>query len=169
MKHSPFLVIRCRQPGFSYLGLLLLLALLSAAAALTVELAGTAAQRSQEAELLDIGEEFNRAFEHYYRSSTGGKPAWPAKLDDLVADPRFPGVVRHLRRIYPNPLNGKLEWGIIPAMGGGIMGVFPIADGHPIRRPSHTLPGLPRLTQSKPESAYADWRFGYDPRSPRQP
>lgn len=157
---------KSRQQGFTYLGLLLLLALLAGLSALTLELSTTAVQRKNEVELIAIGEEFNHAFEHYYRSATTGKPAWPGKLEDLVSDPRFPNTVRHLRRIYPNPLNGKAQWGLIPAPGGGIMGVFVIADGKPIRHPRNVLPSL---IKNKSENPYAEWRFGYDPLLLRQP
>jgi type II secretory pathway pseudopilin PulG len=151
---------RCRQQGFTYLGLLFLLALFAGLSALTLEIGSTAAQRKNETELLAIGEEFNRAFEHYYRTTAAGKPAWPGKLDDLVSDPRFPGTVRHLRRLYRNPLTGKAQWGTIPAPGGGIMGVFVIAEGKPLRQARHVLP---TLIHTKPENPYASWRFGYDP------
>lgn len=151
---------RSSQEGFTYLGLLLLLALMAGLSALTLEFSETVAQRSKEAELQAIGDEFSHAFERYYRTAAAGKPAWPSKLEDLLSDPRFPGVVRHLRRIYANPLNGKKQWGTIAAPGGGIMGVYPLAEGTPIRKPSRTLP---RLVGVKPENGYAEWRFGYDP------
>ena len=154
------------QTGFTYLGLLLLLALFAGLSALTLEFATTSAQRASEAELQAIGDEFSQAFERYYRATALGKPQWPAKLDDLTSDPRFPNTVRHLRRIYPNPLNGKKEWGVIAAPGGGIMGIYPIAEGKPIRKPLRTLP---RLVGIKPDGGYGDWRFGYDSMVARQP
>ena len=148
------------QQGFTYLGLLCLLALFAGLSALTIEVGSTAAQRSNEAELIAIGKEFSRAFEHYYHSTSGGKPTWPGKLEDLISDPRFPNQVRHLRRIYRNPLTGKAEWGSIPAPNGGIMGVFPIAPGMPIKTLDSTLP---RPAGLKPVNGYVEWRFGYDP------
>lgn len=181
------------QAGFTYLGIMLILALLSAGAALSVELTSSIMQRQNERELLAIGEEFNRAFTQYYNSAGHGQARWPSKLQDLLADPRTPAIVRHLRRIYINPLTGTNQWGTIPAPGGGIMGVFVIAQGSPKMRPKNSLPlivqtSLNTSTQettkrrlaltvmenetskTKAESpelnSYAHWRFGFDPSAP---
>jgi type II secretory pathway pseudopilin PulG len=164
-----------RERGFSYIGLLILLAILGAASAKTIELASTVAQRSKEAELQAQGDELSRAFKRYYEASPKGAPAYPRELRQLLQDPRFPNTVRHLRRIPRNPLTGRTDWAPIPAPGGGIMGVAVIATGEPMRKPLRTLStavagaeaaGKAGASQAAPAvmaTGYAAWRFGFDP------
>lgn len=153
------------QRGYTYVLLMVLLAIVAGAAALTLQVADTQARRSAEAELLGVGREFERAFASYYRQSPVGARRFPDRLEDLVRDPRLPGVRRHLRRIYTDPLGGG-DWGLVPAPGGGVMAVYSQAAGTPFRQ----SPGV--LAMAAPASAaagaasapaYADWRFGYDP------
>jgi type II secretory pathway pseudopilin PulG len=153
------------QDGFTYVVILVLLAVVALAAALTLEIAHTSARRAAEAELLAIGEEFERAFASYYRQSTSGGPRFPNSLDDLTRDPRVPGIRRHLRRVYVDPLTGGV-WGTVPAPGGGIMAVYSTSQDQPFRENNGPL-----LAQSPASIAsdagtarsYSDWRFGYDP------
>jgi type II secretory pathway pseudopilin PulG len=150
--------------GYTYIAVLLLLAVLSMASALTLELADTSARRAGEAELVSLGKEFERAFASYYRQSPAGARRFPDRLEDLTLDPRLPGVRRHLRRVYRDPLTGQ-AWGLVPAPGGGIMAVYSKAEGPPFRESLGVLAMPPAA--SAPDAAtapsYADWRFGYDP------
>lgn len=134
-----------RLGGYTYLGLVILLAVLSTAAALTLEIAQTRATRDAEAELLGIGGEFDRAFASYYRLTPTGQRPFPTRLEDLLRDPRQPGVKRHLRRLYSDPLHPGQPWGLIPAPGGGILGVYSQAEGTPFRQDAglRALPVLP--------------------------
>lgn len=152
------------QRGYTYVVVMVLLAILSGAAALTLEVADTQARRSAEAELLGIGREFERAFASYYRQSPVGARRFPDRLEDLVRDPRVPGVRRHLRRVYADPLGGG-EWGLVPAPGGGVMAVYSQATAAPFRRPPDTLAMGPAASSAATGAApaYAEWRFGYDP------
>lgn len=153
-----------RLGGFTYVGVLVLLAVLSMGAALTLEVAQTNAQRSAEADLLSIGKEFERAFASYYRQSPSNGRRYPERLEDLTRDPRTPGVRRHLRRVYVDPLTGR-EWGTVPAPGGGIMAVYSKAADTPYRESVGPLamPAASAASGAGPTSSYADWRFGYDP------
>lgn len=176
------------QQGFTYVGVLILLAVLAMAAALTLQFAQTRAQRDAETELLGVGQEFERAFASYHRQTPAGQRPFPEKLDDLLRDPRYPGVRRHLRRLYVDPLSGK-AWGLVLAPGGGLMGIYSQAEGKPFRQDigqraliplpptavSAAIQGtviattvqLPMLTASGAKvnvgDSYAQWRFGYDP------
>ena len=152
--------------GYTYIVVLVMLAVLSLAAALTLEVAETSARRSAEAELIGIGKEFERAFASYYRQSPAGARRFPDRLEDLVRDPRLPGVRRHLRRVYVDPLTGK-EWKTVPAPGGGIMAVYSGAEGRPYLEEIGPLLAVPAVAgvaeaASQPTS-YASWLFGYDP------
>jgi type II secretory pathway pseudopilin PulG len=149
-----------RHCGYTYVMVLVLLAVLSLASALTLEVAETSARRSAEAELLAVGQEFDSAFASYYRHGVGPGSRYPQQLEDLLRDPRSPGVRRHLRRLYSDPLTGA-AWATIAAPGGGIMGVYSMAPGQPYKL--HATPLAVVSGASAPAQSYAEWRFGYDP------
>ena len=118
---------RRAQGGFTYVGLLLLLAVLALASLLTSEVAATATRRAQERELDGIGREFADALRAYARVTPAGASARPMRLDDLLKDPRVFVTRRFLRRIYVDPLTGRAEWGTMVAPGGGIVAVYSLA------------------------------------------
>src|ERR671923_36989 len=94
--------LRRMQKGFTYLTVLFVLAMMSGGLALIGEVWQTANVREKEAELLHIGNEYRKAIERYYVA--GNSRQYPKNISDLVKDPRQPGTVRHLRRIYPDPI-----------------------------------------------------------------
>ncbi|MDB5804527.1 MAG: type secretion system pseudopilin PulG [Betaproteobacteria bacterium] len=144
--------------GFTLLGVLLLVAVLAIVTSATLS-AGLAMQRrAAEQELLFTGREFQHAFRSYYETAVS-TPRYPLKLEDLLRDPRFPGVRRHLRRLYADPITGKAEWGLIQAPGGGIMGVYSLAKGTPIKVDLFDA----ELTGFEGKSSYAEWKFAYAP------
>jgi len=157
--------MRRREGGFTFLGILLFVVLLGIASMATLGAADAIAQRAAEDELLQIGEEFNQAFLSYFNRSPAGVRHFPLELEELVRDPRFPGEVRHLRKIYPDPLSGRNEWGLVKSPQGEIIGVFSLAEGKPIRQidlladpamlPPQSAPAAPPLKR------YSEWVFGY--------
>lgn len=146
-----------RNAGFTYLGLLILIAILSMVAAATVTAGSVMQRRMQEDELLRIGSQFQAAFKTYYESSPAGQRRYPSELTDLVRDPRYTGVRRHLRKIYADPLTGRAEWGIVKAPEGGIMGVYSLSEETPIR-----IAGFgPEFTSFDGKNRYSEWIFTY--------
>jgi type II secretory pathway pseudopilin PulG len=140
--------------GFTYVWLLLAVAFMAAGLAAVAELATTAMRRDKEAELLFVGDEFARAIAQY-RASSSGSPQYPQRLEDLLADKRFPNVRRHLRRIYPDPMTGSTEWGLVRGPGGGIVGVYSRSTTQPLK--SANFPkGYEAFASA---TSYADWRF----------
>jgi type II secretory pathway pseudopilin PulG len=152
----------CAQSGFTYIVLMVIIVLLAIASMATLTSAEGFSRRAAENELLAIGEEFNRAFFSYCNQTPGGTSRYPGNLADLVRDPRYPGIKRHLRRIYPDPLTGKADWGLISAPGGGIMGVYSLASGQPMHRYpfGRGSPGQPPVAET---TSYREWQFGYLP------
>ncbi|HEX8990018.1 MAG TPA: type II secretion system protein, partial [Rhodocyclaceae bacterium] len=144
-----------KQGGFTYLGLLFAVALAGVALAATGVVWSVERQREREAELLFVGEQFRDAIASYYERSPGLVKRYPAKLEDLLKDDRFPNVQRHLRQIYADPVRGKREWGIVPAPEGGIMGVFSLATAKPIKQAGFA----PQLAGLENKRRYADWQF----------
>lgn len=117
-----------------------------------------ARQRDREAELLAIGAEFRTAIERYYERTPGIAKNYPQSLEDLVKDPRFSGVERHLRRIYRDPMTGAADWQIVEAPTGGIMGVRSRAEGAPLK-----TGGFAGIDPGAGATRYSDWRFVYEP------
>ena len=103
------------QRGFTYLGLLIIIAVMGAGLAAFGELFSHAAQREKERELIFIGNQFRGAIASYYNKSPGAK-VYPKKLEDLLEDKRFPMPQHHLRRVYSDPMTGKAEWGMVEAL-----------------------------------------------------
>jgi type II secretory pathway pseudopilin PulG len=140
--------------GFTYLGLLFFVAILGFALASVAFVWHTYSKREKEAELLFIGDEFRRAIESY-RTSSPGAPQYPASLDELLLDPRFPVVKRHLRRVYPDPLTGETEWGLVKQPDDRIVGVHSLSEQVP--KKTHGFP--PEYAQFAKAASYQDWKF----------
>lgn len=105
------------EAGFTYLGLLFAVAIAGVALAGTGVLWQMESRREKEKELLFIGEEYRRAIGSYYDKSPGGQKQYPEKLEDLLLDKRFPNPVRHLRRLYRDPMLPGEEWNLIRQQG----------------------------------------------------
>ena len=141
--------------GFMYVALLFVVAVIGIGLAAAAQIWHTNSKREKEAELLFIGDEFRRALASYAASSPGA-PRYPASLDQLVRDDRFPQVRRHLRRIYRDPLTGTTEWGLVPSPLG-IIGVYSLSDESPLKQG-----GFPTPYESFATAAtYQDWKFVY--------
>jgi type II secretory pathway pseudopilin PulG len=147
------------EGGFTYIGLLIAVAILGIGLAATGELWRTAAKREREQELLFAGSEFRNAFASYYGVTPAGQPRYPRSLEELVEDRRSGAPRRHLRRIYPDPMTGKADWALVEAPGGGIAGVHSTSDAKPLK-----TGGFPPQ-QAKLEGAerYSGWKFVFEP------
>jgi type II secretory pathway pseudopilin PulG len=144
--------------GFTYVALMLLLAIISLSATATVQVADLARRRAAENELLYVGQQYVKAFLEYelYTPEGNGNRA-PSRLEDLLRDPRQPGVRRYIRQLYPDPITGKLDWQLIRAPGGGIMGIQSASCATTIRQ-SFPNGDLMYLDGRK---RYCDWTFAY--------
>lgn len=150
-----------RVSGYAYVYLLVTIALLGWATADTMALGATLARRDAERQLLAVGHEYQAALRSYagvaQHTTTGVQAHGPQTLDDLLRDPRTPGVRRHLRRIYADPLTGKADWGTVRNPQGQIVGIYSLAPGVPIQRT-----GFEHITWAGFDNAdsYGQWVFG---------
>lgn len=131
------------------------MAILGAGLAVLGTLWSTAAKREKEAELLYIGEQYQQALASYYRASPGSVKRYPSNLDLLLADNRFPHVVRHLRRIWRDPMTGAALWGVERDGSGGISGVYSLSEDQPIKQ-ANFGPSREHLTGTM---SYRHWVF----------
>lgn len=143
-----------RSRGFTYLGVLFLMSLLALTAAMASAVWSTAQRRENERELVFVGQQFQAAIERYRQRSTGSDAPYPPRLEDLVRDARAVRVQHHLRQLYPDPMTGNTQWGLIRLPDGGIVGVHSRSEREPLRRSfigAHV--GLSNA------ASYRDWRF----------
>ena len=146
------------QSGFTYLYVLLLIALIGMGLAGTGTLWRTDAQRAREAELLFVGDQYRQAIRSYYELDPG-QPRLPQTLDDLTGDNRRTTPVRHLRRAYRDPVTGG-EFVLIRAPETqGILGVHSAASAAPLK-----TAGFAAENETFTNAAsYSEWRFVFTP------
>lgn len=144
--------------GFTYIGLLIALAIIGVAAAATVQVGGIVHRRMAEDELLFVGLQFKQAIRSYFEKTPLGNPSTaPRSLEELLRDPRYPNATRHLRKIYADPMTGKPDWGLIRSEDGGILGVYSKSKEKPIR-----IDHFPdEFFHFKGKERFRDWVFVY--------
>jgi type II secretory pathway pseudopilin PulG len=145
--------------GVLLLGLLLALAISGLSLMLALDVWAVERQRQQEQELLFVGGQYRAAIERYYYAAPKGAPrAFPANLKDLQEDDRYPIPVRHIRRLYPDPLTGAPQWGAV-MQGSRITGVYSLGKGSPLK-----VAGFAKSDQGfSGRSSYRDWAFVFVP------
>jgi type II secretory pathway pseudopilin PulG len=114
-----------RQAGFTYLGLIIFVTIIGLVGAATLKIGALLQRAAAEEELLDIGAAFSAALDSYAAATPQGASPYPPSLKELLKDPRVPGVRRHLRKIFVDPLTGKAEWGVV-YLGDGTTGVVAV-------------------------------------------
>ena len=143
--------------GFTYIGLLVLVALIGFLLAVAGQVAGAAAQREREKQLLFAGHAYRNAIARFVRINR----RFPLALAELVqSENTGPLPAHYLRHVYPDPMTGAADWTLIPALGGGIMGVASTSTRAPIK---HS--GFDDADSGfKDAGSYAEWIFTYDAR-----
>ncbi len=145
-----------RARGFTYIGLLAVIVLIGILLAAAGEVASTAAQREREAQLLWVGHEYRAAIGRYWIQ----RRAFPQTLGELLGSaPDAPVQVHYLRRLYPDPMTNAVDWVLLLAPNGGIMGVASSSKRAPLKSA--------RFDEADAEfadaSSYGDWKFTFVP------
>ena len=141
--------------GFTYVGVLVLVALVGLVLAAMGQVWHTLQQREKEQELLFIGNEFRVALTHYAQGASGQAGRAPMHLEDLLQDPRSPGIRRYLRKIYPDPMTGSAEWGLINGPNGEIYGVHSLSEQEPLKKGNFGVADR----QFEGMKKYSEWVF----------
>ncbi len=140
--------------GFTYVGLLVFVVLLGVALAAAGEVVATAMRRDREAQLLWVGHEYRAAIGRYWSH----RRAYPQSLQELLGSaPDAPVQNRYLRRLYRDPMTNALDWVLVPAPSGGIMGV---ASSSPLR-PLKAAHFDDADQEFEKASSYGDWQFTF--------
>lgn len=149
-----------KQSGLAYVLLLITVAVLGIVSASSLSIGSKIGKRDAERELLAIGAEFEQALRSYagFSGNVAATPggSGPRTLQELLRDPRFPALKRHLRQVYFDPLTGSNEWGIVKNTAGFIVGIYSTAGGTPIQRTGFEA-GKPHFENAE---SYSSWVFG---------
>lgn len=149
-----------RQLGFTYLGLLMVIAIASIGMAGVGIVWSQDRQREREKELLFIGDEYRKAIGSYYQSSLGSNKQFPTSLGELILDKRLPTIKRHIRKLYDDPMMikslSKKPWGLIMQQGQ-IAGVHTLSEDKPIKKTGFNA-GDEAFAEAE---QYSDWKFVY--------
>lgn len=119
----------------------------------------TTMKREREKELIFRGTRIRNAIASYYHGSPGSHPSYPRRMEDLLRDPRFPGLKRHLRRLYKDPMTDDGRWGFFLDPSGKIMGVFSKSLEKTVKKSNFPI----ELNHFEKKEIYRDWKFIYAP------
>jgi type II secretory pathway pseudopilin PulG len=146
--------MRAGERGYTIIAVLALLTV----AALSLSVAGPIwsqdAKREREQELLRIGLLYAHALKSYRDAAPGNLVTYPERLEQLVLDDRFVGTRRHLRALYPDPVNPGQPWGLVLDDRQRIVGIYSRSEQAPIGASPSTATGLTRNA-----ARYSEWKF----------
>lgn len=145
-----------RQRGFSYLVVLIMVALLAVGLDAVFGLWSTDARREKEAQLLVIGTQYQNAINAYYANTPGTARSYPSKLDDLLEDNRLATTTRrYLRQLYADPITGRANWVEVRLTDGQIVGVHSASDATPLKQANFAS----SQSAFEGKTSYSDWVF----------
>ncbi|MES3020086.1 MAG: type II secretion system protein [Pseudomonadota bacterium] len=148
--------VRARQAGFTYVGLIVLVAIVGLTGAATLKINALLQRAAAEEELLDIGAAFSDALRSYAAATPRGQPYQPPTLQDLLRDPRTPGVRRHLRKVFVDPMTGKAEWGVQYLNGqSGVVALYSLSQARPFKLANFDA----RFRGFDNSARISDWKF----------
>ncbi len=146
---------RPAQAGYTYFGLMLILGVVAIGLGVGSSFLAQDLRREKEVELLYGGDQIRRSIESYHALNNGGQQPWPTSLEALLRDPNQPGLVRHLRRIYVDPMQPGADWELIMGQGRGIIGVRSASREKPVKRGGFAM----QYRNFENARTYRDWRF----------
>lgn len=146
-----------RQGGFTYLGLIILVTVIGLVGAATIKVDALLQRAAAEEELLEAGAAFSAALESYAAVTPKGQPPYPPSLQELLKDPRTPGLRRHLRKIFVDPLTGSTEWGVLYVADNlGVMAVHSLSQAKPLKIGNFDA----RFVGFENKARVSEWKFG---------
>lgn len=146
---------RGEERGFTYIALLIFIAIMGVGLAATGEVWHMAMKREKEQELLFAGDQIRNAIIMYYNNAPGPGARYPMSLDDLLKDPRYPETKRYLRKIYPDPVTNGSKWEYINGPNGEILGVHSTSEEEPAKKSNFSVADM----EFEGKMKYSDWIF----------
>ena len=151
------------QAGFTYVGLLILVAVLGLVASLTIRAGALWQRAAREAQLLEIGAQFSDALRAYADATPAGQLPQPPNLAALLLDPRFPTPHRYLRKIFADPMTGSTDWGIrYVTTDKGVLEVYSRSSATPLKTGRFDE----QFGTFAGKTHYYDWRFSASTATP---
>jgi type II secretory pathway pseudopilin PulG len=147
-----------KERGASLLVVLVLLLIMGLSAGIAGSTWQSIVQRARETELLWRGDQYRMAIRSY--SEQGGRVGqFPARLEDLLKDPRSLTVKKHIRQLYPDPMTGS-DWVPVKDPGGRIIGVRSSSALMPFKQDGFSDDYL----SFNGASSYSAWEFIWRPK-----
>jgi type II secretory pathway pseudopilin PulG len=152
-----------KQQGFTYIGVLVIMAVMLAVMGAASEIWHTVMQREKEQELLFIGHQFRSAIGKYYVTS-GNK--FPPTIESLLESTDATGKkVRFLRKLYRDPITNDAKWGLILGVDSKVTGIYSLSEDQPYKVTGF----LDADVKFEGVEKYSDWKFVYIPPAVRFP
>lgn len=123
-----------RSSGFTFLGLMFLIAVMGLLATAAASLWAFTSQRQKEADLLFVGRQYRLALSRFVAAHAREPQPYPTELRQLLGGGEQPVPTRYLRRLYFDPMTGSTEWGLVRTPQGGITGIYSRSARTPVRR-----------------------------------
>ena len=156
------LSISYKNQGFTYIGVLIILAVMMTALGAATEVWHSVMQREKEQELLFVGHQFRDAIGEYYARS-GNR--FPPNLEALLESSNLgPKKVRFLRKLYIDPMTGNNKWGLVTGLDAKVTGVYSLSEEKPFKTSGFINADI----ELEKAETYADWKFVYIPKTQRQ-
>lgn len=146
------------QSGFTYIGVMIFVSLLGVGLSGVGQIWAQVVKREREQELLFIGNQFRTAINQFNKNSPGTDRNINS-LQDLLRDPRYPGAVRYLRKMYLDPITGSTDWGVVVNQNGSITGVYSLSEDTPFKK--HNFSAVNQSFEGK--NKYSEWVFMSQP------
>lgn len=148
-----------KQHGYALMAALVMVVVMGLGVGIAASSWRTKVRRSHEQELLWRGDQYRKAIASYYRMVHGGaRGSYPRNLESLKNDPRVLHRLRHIRRLYKDPLTGE-DFILIKDGSGGIIGVRSESNSEPFKKDGFSYDNA-RLTNCK---RYSEWEFIFRP------
>lgn len=152
----------CKNQGFTYIGVLIIVAVMMMALGAASEIWHSVMQREKEQELLFIGHQFRTAIGKYYALS-GSR--YPPNLEALLeSDNTGAKKARFLRKLYIDPMTGDNKWGLVTGLDAKVTGIYSLSEEKPFKT-SGFIDADIELEKAK---TYSDWKFVYIVKAPAQ-
>lgn len=148
-----------KQTGFTYLTILFVIAIAGVAMTEVFTNWTQNGQREKERQLLFVGNQFRQAIALYYERTPGAVKRYPEKLEDLLTDGRYSTPQHYLRKLYRDPITNRIQWGLVMAPDGGIMGVHSLSDEQPLKVAGFGYAG----SSFEGSEKYSQWVFFHFP------